>query len=208
MIKKKLIILLLPLAVMLSLSACSLLDGSAAEQSQAEAVSGQAEAAGSPDLPAEAAEAARPETTQSTAGKAVKVTLYFPTEDNSALKAEEREIRVIDGAILKAMVEALLEGPETAGLHSAIPAGTRLIGINLKEKVAIVDFSKEFASADEIAGTAERLSLANTLTGITGVERVRIHVAGEELTGPDGLAMGDINPAELDENGAPVPEGN
>lgn len=143
--------------------------------------------------------------TQQGADKKKTVTLYFATEDNSAVKKEQREITVVNGAILKACVEALLEGPATPGLHKTIPDGTLIRGVNLKNNVAIVDFSQEFSAANDIAGVVERVSLVNTLTGINGVEAVRIHVEGKDLTGPSGKPIGEMRPAALDSNGLPLP---
>lgn len=201
---KKLVIGFLLATVTFSFSACSLLDNVTAPKTQTESNSEQTANTNEPQSSEEASTAAQPETTQAAGGKNTMVTLYFPTEDNSALKKEEREIQVVNGAILKAMIQALLSGPETTGLHNAIPAGTTLNGVNIKEKVAIVDFSKEFATANDIAGVVERLSVVNTLTSITGVEKVRIHIDGGELIGPSGLALGDMSPAKFDDNGAPI----
>lgn len=205
---KKLITIFLITAVTFSLSACSLLDNTAATKTQENGTTEQTVTANEPESSQDAPAANQAESTQQVAGgKTIKVTLYFPSEDNSLLKKEERDLQVVNGAILKATVQALLKGPETTGLHNAIPAGTILNGVNIKEKVAIVDFSKEFASANDVAGVVERMSVVNTLTGITGVEKVRIHIDGEELIGPSGKPLGDMSPAKLDENGAPVQGG-
>ena len=202
---KKLVIAFLLAAVTFSLSACSLLDNVAESKTQTDVTSDPTANASKPASSNDAPTAAQPESTQVAGGKTIMMTLYFPTEDNSALKKEERELQVVNGAILKATVEALLKGPQTAGLHNAFPDGTILNGVNIKEKVAIVDFSKEFAVANDVAGVVERLSVVNTLTGITGVEKVRIHIDGGELIGPSGMPLGNMSPAKLDVNGAPVP---
>ena len=203
---KKLVIAFLLATVTFSLSACSLLDNVAESKTQTDVTSDPTANASEPASSNDAPAATQPESTQQVAGgKTIKVTLYFPTEDNSALKKEERELQVVNGAILKATVEALLKGPETVGLHNAIPDRTILNGVNIKEKVAIVDFSKEFATANDVAGVVERLSVVNTLTGITGIEKVRIHIDGGELIGPSGMPLGNMSPAKLDENGAPMP---
>jgi spore germination protein GerM len=136
--------------------------------------------------------------------KLVKVTLFFATEDNSALKEEEREIQVTDGAILKACIQALQEGPETEGLCKTIPEGTVLRGISIKDKVATVDLSKEFEQENNIAGSVSRLSIVDTLTKINGVEKVRFHVEGEDMTDPGGQLLGDMSPVVLNEDGNPA----
>ncbi|HEX2944887.1 MAG TPA: GerMN domain-containing protein [Clostridia bacterium] len=146
------------------------------------------------------------ETSQSSAvnSKTVKVTLYFPKEDNSGLKTEERDIQVVDGAILKACILALGEGPKTEGLRNPIPEGTKLLGISVHDKVATVDFSNEFQKTNGLSEITTRFSVVNSLTGISGIEKVRIHINGEEMIGESGMPLGEIGPVTLDENGMPV----
>ena len=105
-------VLLLVSLFVLSLSACSSAGVNAPQEdtrqegtAQQEDTTQQAE---KPELPAE-----EPGGDKSSAvnAKTVKVTLYFPTEDNSALKMEEREIQVNNGAILKACILAWQTGP-------------------------------------------------------------------------------------------------
>lgn len=134
--------------------------------------------------------------------KTISVVLYFPTKDNSTLKKEERDILVADGAILKACILALAEGPETKGLHNPIPEGTEIRGISIKNKVAVVDLSQEFMHTSGLQEITARMSIVNTLTGISGVEKVRFHIEGEDMIGPSGLPLGDMEPATLDEDGA------
>ncbi len=137
--------------------------------------------------------------------KTINVTLYFPTIDNSALIQEERGIQVEDGAILKACILALTEGPETQGLRAPIPEGTEIIGIDIKDKVAIVDFSDEFLQANGLEEVTNRLTVVNTLTQIDGVEKVRLHINGEDMVGPSGMPLGDMEPAVLNDDGTPTP---
>lgn len=146
------------------------------------------------------------ETSQSSAvnAKTVKVTLYFPTEDNSGLKTEERDIQVVDGAILKACIMALAEGPEAEGLRNPIPEGAKLLGISVHDKVATVDFSNEFQKTNGLSEVTTRFSVVNTLTGIDGVDKVRLHINGSEMKGESGMPLGEMGPVSLDANGAPA----
>jgi germination protein M len=199
--KKRLFSILLSAAIVFSLASCSLPSIFTEGETKTGGTAGTTTEATVKET-ASGTDALQQETVQTAAGKAVKVVLYFPTEDNSALKKEERELQVVNGAIIKATVEALLKGPVTAGLHNAIPEGTVLNGVNIKNKVAIVDFSKEFETPNDIAGAAERLSVVNTLTGINGVEKVRLRIDGKDMIGPDGKPLGDIGPERLDGSGA------
>ncbi|MCX7922510.1 MAG: GerMN domain-containing protein [Clostridia bacterium] len=134
----------------------------------------------------------------------VKLKLYFTNKDNSAVPFELREVVVRDGAIIKAAVQALLEGPKNTKLKKAIPNGTRLLGVNKKGNVAIVDFSKEYSTAGGVAEIVERVSIVNTLTQIPGIQKVRILVEGKALIGPSGMPLGDLAYVELDSNGYPI----
>ncbi len=136
--------------------------------------------------------------------KMIKVTLYFPTIDNSAIKNEEREVSVVEGAILKACILALAEGPESPQLRNPIPDDTVIRGISIKDKVAVVDFSKEFQHTSGLEEITTRLSVVNTLTGIEGVDKVRFRIEGEDMIGPSGMPLGDVEPVQLDAEGFPV----
>ncbi len=138
-------------------------------------------------------------------GKKVTLTLYFANEDNSAILKEKREITVYEGAIMRSAVEALMEGPTEQGMGKTIPDGTKLLGIKRDKDTAVVDFSKEYNSSNDIAGTAERISVVNTLTEITGIEKVRILVEGKILLDSEGEPFGDMKRVALDESGRAIP---
>ncbi len=137
--------------------------------------------------------------------KKVMINIYFADSENSAVIPEKREVAVKDGAILKAAVMAILEGPRDKNLRKTIPEGTILNSINLKGDVAVVDFSKSFTQAGGVAEIVERASLVNTLTDIAGVKKVKILVDGKSLVGPSGMPIGELTRVALDEDGLPVP---
>jgi germination protein M len=136
--------------------------------------------------------------------KMIKVTLYFPTIDNSALKKVEREIPVVDKAILKACITALAGGADDPTLRKPIPEGTQLLGISIKDGTAVVDLSKEFLNSSGLDEVTSRLSIVNTLTEIEGVDRVRLRIEGKDMVGPSGKPFGDMKPALLDDEGRPI----
>jgi len=136
--------------------------------------------------------------------KMIKVTLYFPTADNSALRKVEREIPVVEKAVLRACILALAEGPDDPALRNPIPEGTRILGITVRDGTAIVDLSEEFRGSG-LDDVTSRVSIVNTLTEIEGVDRVRLRIDGKDMVGPGGEPLGDMRPAVLDEKGRPVP---
>lgn len=142
-----------------------------------------------------------------TYGKKVELSLYFPSKDNSRVLVEKREIPVKDGAVMKAAVEALIEGPENEELRKVIPDGTTLLSIKKEGNVAVVDFSKEYTKVNGLDEIVERVSVINTLTEIQGIEKVRILVEGERLIGPSGEPFGDLTRVALDSEGRPKQDG-
>lgn len=211
--KKSLIYIMLSIFIFIfSFSACSLLNRTDSEGTQQDDVGTVAagdtgtdvQDMGTTEVDPSEANTNEDDTSSSANEKTIKVTLFFPTNDNSALIKEERDIQVVDGAILKASVLALAQGPKTAGLRNPIPEGTTLLGISIKDKVAVVDFSEEFLHTSGLEEVTARLSVVNTLTQISGIEKVRLHIKGEEMIGPSGLPLGDMEPAKLNEDGTPT----
>jgi hypothetical protein len=96
-----------------------------------------------------------------------------------------------------AAMRALLAGPnarerDEGGLGSVIPGGTAFLGLNIKDKVATVDLSKEFASGGGTLSMTLRLAqVVYTLTQFPTVERVSFMLDGEpvESIGGEGLIV-------------------
>jgi N-acetylneuraminic acid mutarotase len=85
--------------------------------------------------------------------------------------------------VATAAVEALLAGPtaaeRAAGLTTAIPAGTRLLGISINDRVATVDLTSEFQSGGGSLSMQVRLGqVVYTLTQFPTVARVRFALDG------------------------------
>jgi germination protein M len=101
-------------------------------------------------------------------------------------------------AVARAALEQLLlglVGRETfdgAGLSTAIPAGTRLLGVSIDGGIATVDLSGEFASGGGSASTMFRLAqVTYTLTQFPTVEGVLFKVDGRTVSvfGSEGLVL-------------------
>jgi germination protein M len=139
-------------------------------------------------------------------GKKVTIDLYFPDKGNEAVLMEKHELEVYDGAVLRAAVEGLLAGPESGDLVKSIPEGTKLLGINLKNDLAIVDFSKEFTSDNDVADDIEKVSLVNTLTEFEGINKVKILIEGYDWIAANGEPYGEMTKIALDSEGKPMEE--
>ena len=112
-------------------------------------------------------------------------------------------------AVAAAAMRELLHGPEGAELegrpamYSAIPEGTRLLGIEIDGSTATVDLSGAFASGGGSAGMLARLGqVVYTLTQFSTVDKVRFQLDGEPVTtfGAEGIVLdGAVNRADFRE---------
>lgn len=80
----------------------------------------------------------------------------------------------------------LLVGPtaeeRAAGLHTQIPAGTRLLGLTIRDGLATVDLSGAFAAGVDPREDRGRLAqVVYTLTKFPNVDGVRFHIDGVPL---------------------------
>jgi len=119
-------------------------------------------------------------------GKAKTVTLFFLSEEDSLLHAEEREI--LSGSSItgeaEQVVEALIRGSEK-GFVNPLPPETLLRQIFVtKEGVAYVDFSKDIMENHPSGSSAELgtvYSIVNTLAyNFKPIKKVFILVEGSE----------------------------
>jgi spore germination protein GerM len=85
--------------------------------------------------------------------------------------------------VATAAVDALLAGPTAAeqasGLGSAVPDGTRLLGIAIRDGVATVDLTSEYQSGGGSSSMQTRLGqVVYTLTQFPTVQKVRFRLDG------------------------------
>lgn len=131
------------------------------------------------------------------------VVVYFLLEDVNDPPMGPYLVPVYRGApetegVGAAAVMALLEGPtsgESEGIPSistAIPEGTRLLGIVIEDGVATVDLSGEFDDGGGTASMAARLAqVVFTLTRFPTVDAVEFHLDGEpvEVFSSEGIIL-------------------
>lgn len=133
-----------------------------------------------------------------------KVALYFSNKDNTGLVKEVRNIEISEMAVLRSAVEALAEGPKSTELKKTLPEGVSILGIRRDGKTVIVDFSKEYNNKQKgVTEELKRISVINTLTAISGIEKVKIMVEGHELVNSNGEALGEMSQVDLDKSGKP-----
>ncbi len=105
-----------------------------------------------------------------------------------------REVPETTG-VARAAMEALLRGEILADYHqlsTAVPAGTKLLGLSIKDGVATVDLSREFESGGGSASAFRRLGqVVYTLTQFSNVQSVLFQVEGRTVTtfGSEGIVL-------------------
>ena len=109
------------------------------------------------------------------------VTVYFANPDGRRLIPVTRYVPP-DSGVARGALLGLLAGPsaeDPAGLSSAAPADTRLLGIVIRDSVATVDLSRAFESGAGSAAVRMRLAqLTYTLTRLSAVRVVRLWLEG------------------------------
>jgi germination protein M len=100
------------------------------------------------------------------------------------------------GTVAAGALEGLLAGPTAAeqalGFSSAVPAGTKLNGVVITDRVATVDLSAEFASGGGSASMKARVAqVVFTVTQFPTVDGVSFKVDGAPITtlGGEGLSV-------------------
>jgi hypothetical protein len=106
-----------------------------------------------------------------------------------------REVPRTSG-VARAAMTALLDGGPIADAYvqisTAIPAGTRLLGVSVRDGVATVNLSREFESGGGSASMSYRLGqVVYTLTQFSTVQSVLFQVEGKPVTafGGEGIAL-------------------
>ncbi|MEJ7696474.1 MAG: GerMN domain-containing protein [Candidatus Limnocylindrales bacterium] len=96
-------------------------------------------------------------------------------------------------ATSRAAMEVLLTGASSGDrLTTAIPNGTRLLGLSIKDGIATVDLSREFESGGGSSSAFHRLGqVVYTLTQFPTVQAVRFRVDGRTVTtfGAEGIVI-------------------
>ncbi len=110
----------------------------------------------------------------------VRLQVWFARGDQLA---SEQRTHAATPRVATAAMQALLEGPSaaehTAGVATAIPDGTRLLGISIKDRVATVDLTSEFQSGGGSLSMQMRLAqVVYTLTQFPTVNAVRFSLDG------------------------------
>jgi len=118
----------------------------------------------------------------------MKLTVYYAKKDALHLVAQVHEVPKNSHPAQTAL-ELLSVAPSSGDLVSALPQGTKVRGISVKDHVAVVDFSDAIIKNNPGGSATEALlvgAVVNTLTEFSDIHKVKILVEGkkvETLTG-------------------------
>ena len=117
------------------------------------------------------------------AAETMRLTVYHATKDAMYLVPEVHTVAKTDHPA-KSAVELLLVDPKNADLVRALPEGTKLRGLTVKDHVAYVDFSDKLVKGGRGGSASEMLAvgaIVNTLTEFPDIYKVQILVEGKKL---------------------------
>lgn len=141
---------------------------------------------------------ARPTPTPTqTPAETMVIRAYFVLDGDAGVEGLVPTLREVPEttAVARAAMETLLSAEILAdydSLASAIPAGTRLLGLTIRDGIATVDLSREFESGGGSASAFYRLGqVVYTLTQFPTVRAVLFQVEGKTVTtfGSEGIVL-------------------
>ncbi|MDR2167322.1 MAG: GerMN domain-containing protein [Clostridiales bacterium] len=140
--------------------------------------------------------------------ESIMLDFHFPTADLGGWGHEARQIELTDeGAMIRAVLSGLVEGPAQAEFAASIPSGLSILSIEFAEAAARVDIS--FPEDFHELPSSERIiligSMVYTLTGLEFVDNLRFFVDEEPLFEPYVL-RNRANTALTVDAPEPIPE--
>lgn len=100
----------------------------------------------------------------------------------------------------KLVIEQLIDGPNTEGLHPTISSNTKLLNIATKDGICYVNFDDGFLKLpDGVIESIPVYSVVNTLLELPNVSKVQISVNGESnMVYKEGLSLDTLFERNLD----------
>jgi germination protein M len=135
-----------------------------------------------------------PSQTTTTVGKdTMTVTVYYSRDEKMcAVTRVVPKTQEVGAAALKALLEGPTVEEKAAGMVSTIPDGTTFLGLSIKDGVATVDLSKEYASGGGSLSMFMRLAeVVFTATQFPTVEGVNFKLDGVpvDVFGGEGIIL-------------------
>jgi germination protein M len=115
----------------------------------------------------------------------VKVRLYFTNETGSGLIGADREKFYLTSIPLERfVVEEVIKGPsgQVPGLYPTVNAATGILSVSTRDGICYVNLDNNFLTTPENVSTEIAIySIVNSLTELSGVDKVQILVDGKIL---------------------------
>jgi spore germination protein GerM len=111
-----------------------------------------------------------------------KVSVYFSTERAMYLAPEKRLVKKDN--LFQNTINKLIEGPKDNVLNKTIPDGVKLLGIEVEDGRARINFNRALVDNHWGGSTGERMtvySIVNTLTQFSEIRRVLILIEGKRV---------------------------
>ena len=112
------------------------------------------------------------------------VTLYFSDDMGEKLVPLRRRAPLLDNSMEKTVITELIKGPDGEGYYGTLPAGTKLLTVETKEKICFVNFSRELVdkfSGGSAEATMAIYSVVNSLTELDDIDKVQFLIDGEKV---------------------------
>lgn len=110
-----------------------------------------------------------------------KFTLYFA--DKTGKKLVEENVEIFYNSNLskeKLVIDQLIKGPITDDIFATLSSNTKLISVSTKDNTCYVNFNEGFEERiGEVSGTIAIYSVVNSLTELSGINKVQISINGE-----------------------------
>ena len=117
----------------------------------------------------------------------VTAALYFRREGGDSLGYELRKFRLTEGKMpAKAVLTALIAGPEDTGLLPLLPSGLTVRSAWVDEGVCTADLSAQLLEIPEGERALALESIVETLRSLDTVDQVQILIEGEPMEEPSG----------------------
>jgi germination protein M len=128
----------------------------------------------------------------------MKVQLYFRDTVNLKLEKEERTInKGTNSEVVGKTLEQLIAGPKNQALQKSIPNNIKIISVELKNDVAVVNLSAEYNALKTRDALFCRAALVYTLTELPFIKGVEILVDGKELLKSNGESLGVVKREDI-----------
>lgn len=118
--------------------------------------------------------------------------VYFSKDEKICAAARKVPTTSIGAAAMASLLQGPTAEEKSGGMSTSIPAGTRLLGLNIKNGVATVDLSGEFASGGGTLSMTTRLAqVVFTLTQFPSVNGVNFMLDGKtvKVFGGEGIIL-------------------